>query len=126
MPLAEEIISGRNSIQAYQPDQLTINERVYSQSLVLSASDIITPWPVQEVANLEAQNLQQIVELEPEVILLGTGEKQVFPDIEVLGYFAQLGIGIEVMTTGAACRTFNILVAEDRKVVAALILSANV
>ncbi len=126
MPLAEEIISGRNSIQAYQQGQVTINERDYQHSLIVSASEIISPWPVQQVTQLGAQNLQEIVDLKPEVILLGTGEKQVFPDIEIFGYFAQLGIGIEVMNTGAACRTFNILVAEDRQVVAALIQSAVV
>jgi uncharacterized protein len=126
MPLAEEIISGRNSIQAYDPGQVTINERIYSQSLILSASEVISPWPVEAVDQLTEQHLQLIKDQNPEVILLGTGEKQIFPDIEIFGYFAQLGIGMEVMNNGAACRTFNILVAEDRQVVAAIIQSADV
>jgi len=66
-----------------------------------------------------------VFELKPDLVLLGTGDKQIFPDIEILGYFAQQGVGVEVMNTGALCRTFNILVAEDRHVVAAIIQSLN-
>lgn len=126
MPLAEELITGRNSIQAYQPGQITINEQSYNQSLILSATEIITPWPVTNIGDLSAEQMQAIVDQKPEVVLLGTGEKQQFPDIEIIGYFAQLGLGLEVMNTGAACRTFNILVAEDRQVVAAIILDSAV
>jgi uncharacterized protein len=124
MPLAEEIITGSYSVQAYDKGQVTINEKIYQQSLILSAREIISPWPVNDITELTTQHLQSIVEQKPEVVLLGTGEKQQFPDIEIIGYFAQLGLGLEVMNNGAACRTFNILVAEDRQVVAALIQSA--
>jgi uncharacterized protein len=126
MPLAEELITGRNSIQAYQSDQITINERNYKQSLILSATEIISPWPVSNIDELNPGHLQAIVDQKPEVVLLGTGEKQLFPDIDIIGYFANLGLGLEVMDTGAACRTFNILVAEDRQVVAAIIQSTIV
>ena len=125
MPLVEEIISGRNSIQAYQSDTVTINEQVYRHSLLLSASAIIHPWPVETVAALTEQHLQAIVAMQPDVVLLGTGEEQTFPDIAVLGFFAERGIGLEVMNTGALCRTFNILAAEDRQVVAAIIQPGN-
>jgi uncharacterized protein len=124
MPLAEEIITGSYSVQAYDKGQITINEKNYHQSLILSAQEIIAPWPVNTVRELTTEHLQPIVEQKPEVVLLGTGEQQQFPDIEILGFFAQLGLGLEVMNNGAACRTFNILVAEDRQVVAALIQSA--
>lgn len=126
MPLAEEIITGRNSIQAYQPGQITINERIYTESLILSARQILTPWPVTQVDALNTQHLQSVVALNPEVVLLGTGERQQFPDMEIIGFFAQQGLGVEVMNNGALCRTFNILVAEDRQVVAAIIQSAIV
>jgi uncharacterized protein len=126
MPLAEELITGRNSIQAYQSDQITINERNYNQSLILSATEIISPWPVTNIDELNTGHLQAIVDQQPEVVLLGTGEKQQFPNIDIIGYFANLGLGLEVMDTGAACRTFNILVAEDRQVVAAIIQSTIV
>ncbi len=126
MPLAEELITGRNSIQAYQSDQITINERNYPQSLILSATEIISPWPVTHIDELNPGHLQAIVDQKPEVVLLGTGDKQLFPDIEIIAYFAQLGLGLEVMNTGAACRTFNILVAENRQVVAGIILQSAI
>lgn len=124
MPLAEQIISTRYSIQAYDVGQITINEQPYSESLILSADQLISPWPVRDVKDLQPEYLQVIVEMNPEVILLGTGEKQHFPDMEIIGFFARLGLGVEVMNNGAVCRTFNILAAEDRQVVAAIIQSS--
>ena len=125
MPLAEDIISNRYSIQAYEQDQITVNDRVYTESLVLSPDQIIQPWPVTSVEQLETQHLECIFELKPDVILLGTGEKQVFPEMHILGHFTQRGFSVEVMNTGALCRTYNILVAEDRHVIGAFILSSS-
>jgi len=122
MALAEDIISNLNSIQAYEQGQITVNERIYTQSLVLAPDQIIESWPVTSVSQLEAEQLECVFDLKPDIILLGTGEKQVFPNINILGKFAQKGFGVEVMNTGALCRTYNILVAEDRYVVAAFIL----
>lgn len=126
MPLAEDIISNRNSIQAYEQGQITVNERIYSNSLILSPDQIIDPWPVDSVSQLEEKHLESIFDLKPDVILLGTGEKQIFPEIDILGHFARQGYGVEVMNTGALCRTYNILVAEDRQVAAAIIFEASV
>jgi len=125
MPLAEDIISGRYSIQAYEAGQITINEKTYNQSLVMSASEIISPWPVTSLDALTANHLDCIYDLKPDVVLLGTGESQVFPESDMLGLFARQGIGVEIMSNGALCRTFNILVAEDRQVVAAIIQSSR-
>jgi uncharacterized protein len=122
MPLAEDFITARYSIQAYDSGQITVNETTYRSSLILSPDKIISPWPVAILDQLEASHLQSIFELKPDVVLLGTGERQVFPDVSILGAFAQNGLGVEVMNTGALCRTFNILAAEDRNVVAAVIL----
>jgi uncharacterized protein len=125
MPLAEDIITSRYSIQGYDTNQITVNERVYTQSLILSPDQMVSSWPVDSVTALQPQHLDSIFEMKPDVILLGTGEKQIFPDISILGYFAAKGFGVEVMNTGALCRTFNILVAEDRHVVAAIILPST-
>ncbi len=121
MPLVEEIISGRYSIQAYTSGAVTINDQVYRQSLLLSAAAIVHPWPVNSVIALVDEHLHAIVDLQPDVVLLGTGDAQSFPDVAIMGFFAARGIGLEVMNNGALCRTFNILVAEDRQVVAAII-----
>lgn len=121
MALIEDLIDSRNSIQAYESDHINVNGRVYSGSLILSATRIISPWTVASVADLNEALINEIIDLKPDVILLGTGEKQIFPDVGILGLFAQQGLGLEVMNTGAMCRTFNILCAEDRNVVAGLI-----
>lgn len=123
MPLAEDIIRGRNSIQAYERGQVTVNERIYTDSFVLSATQIFTPWPVASISDLEPSHFDCVLELKPDVVLLGTGDKQVFPALEILGHFAEFNLGVEIMDTGALCRTFNILIAEDRQVVAAIIQS---
>ncbi|MCP4076524.1 MAG: Xcc1710-like domain-containing protein [Gammaproteobacteria bacterium] len=125
MALAEDIISNKFSIQAYERDQITINDRIYTESLVLSPDNLIESWSVNSVTELRTEHLECIFDLKPDVILLGTGEKQIFPDIHILGHFASRGLGVEVMNTGALCRTYNILVAEDRQVVAAFILGSN-
>jgi uncharacterized protein len=71
---------------------------------------------------LGAETLAPILETKPAVVLLGTGEQQLFPEPKIYALFGQQGIGLEVMDNGALCRTFNILVAEDRDVTAAIVL----
>ena len=74
---------------------------------------------------LDAAALAPVFESAPAVVLLGTGTRQQFPRAEIFGLFGERGIGLEVMDNGALCRTFNILVAEDRAVTAAIILPGN-
>ncbi len=121
MPLAEEKISSRYSISGYNSDEIFVNDTGYRQSLILSPNSIHCPWPVLSVDEIDESNLQPVLDLNPYVVLLGTGEKQHFPDASIYGLFGVRGIGLEVMVNGALCRTFNILVAEDREVVAAII-----
>ncbi len=121
MPFVEDIISGCNNIQAYEPGQITVNEKIYPGNLIISLTEIISPWPVTSIHELSHEHLQCIFDFNPEVVLLGTGERQIFPDIEILARFTEQGTGIEVMNTGAMCRTFNILAGEGRQVIAAVI-----
>jgi uncharacterized protein len=79
---------------------------------------------VTSLAELSADSLQPVLASNPAVVLLGTGEKQQFPEARLYALFGQQGIGLEVMDNGALCRTFNILVAEDRAVTAAIILES--
>ncbi len=122
MPLAEDIVTSRYRITAYGTATITVNGQVYRQSLLLSADRLTSPWPVKSVGQLDPDSLQPILDQQPAVVLLGTGERQRFPDARIFAYFGERGIGLEVMDNGALCRTFNILVAEDRAVVAAVIL----
>jgi uncharacterized protein len=123
MPLSEDIVTSRHRFTSYGPASVTINEVVYRQSLVLTANDIYSPWAVSSIEDLNPENLAPVLESKPAVVLLGTGEQQRFPDARTFALFGERGIGLEVMDNGALCRTFNILVAEDRAVTAAVILS---
>ncbi len=91
-------------------------------SLLLTARHVDTGWQPQDFAELETVHLAAVLDLDPELVLLGTGARLQFPAPALLQPLHQAGIGVEVMDTGAACRTFNILVAEGRQVVAALIM----
>ncbi len=123
MPLTEDIISSRYRISGYQPDAVLVNNIPYRKSLILSAESLLQPWAASSVDDLNSDNLQMIFELKPDVVLLGTGLLQQFPTPRVMADFGQKGIGLEVMDNGALCRTFNILIAEDRAVVAAILLN---
>jgi uncharacterized protein len=121
MPLAEDRITSRCSISAYTLNDITVNQKLYQQSLILSPEVLINPSPINSVDDLNEHTLQSVLDLNPDVVLLGTGEKQIFPEPRIFGLLGEKGIGLEVMNTGALCRTFNILVAEDRDVVAIII-----
>ena len=92
------------------------------RSCLVTAGRLITDWPPATFAELAPAHLGAIFELAPELVLLGTGPAQRFAAPEVRSEFARRRIGLEVMQLGAACRTFNVLVQEDRRVVAALFL----
>jgi uncharacterized protein len=123
MPLAEDIVTSRHCITAYSASTITVNDNIYRQSLVMTADTMHYPWPVTSLQQLNPENLAPILESRPTVVLLGTGTQQLFPEPQIYALFGQQGIGLEVMDNGALCRTFNILVAEDREVTAAIILS---
>ena len=79
-------------------------------------------WQIASVAALDAAAAIYLINLAPEILLLGTGARQSFPATAVLREFARAQIGVETMDTAAACRTYNILMAEGRNVVAAIIV----
>jgi len=122
MKFAEDHNSARYKITAYDRDSIGINGRLHTQSLILSPMELITDWEPESYRDLRADHLDALYQLGAEVILLGTGEKQIFPDKSVLKRLSQGNTGFEIMDTPAACRTFNIIMAEGRTVVAALFL----
>ena len=122
MKFAEDHNSSRYKISAYDSTSIGINGKPYSQALVLSPMELITDWSPQIYTDLKAEHLEPFYELEAEIILLGTGQLQIFPQPEILKRFAQGQVGFEIMDTQAACRTFNILMAEGRNVVAGLFI----
>ena len=110
-----------NLIHSYGPEGIQIGGRTYRGSLILTPRQIITEWGPTGVNALAPRHMQSLIDLHPEVIVLGTGSTQVFPDQSIYRLLVEQRIGIEVMDTGAACRTYNILMAEARHVVAGLL-----
>jgi len=110
-----------NLIRSYGPGRIVIHETGYASSLIVLANRIITDWLPQHVADLSPEHMHRLASLECEVLLLGTGQRLRFPDPSALAPLARTGIGLEVMDTGAACRTYNILLSEGRPVAAALL-----
>ena len=113
---------GRNTFTGYGEGHVMVNGRRHSSSLVVTGDRIVTDWPAASVDSLTADHLAAIVELRPEIVLLGTGSKFTFPDQSLLAPLYKAGIGVEVMDTPAACRTYNILLGEGRNVLAALVV----
>ena len=110
-----------NIIRSCTNGAIQLRDSLITSHLIISADSITTDWNPPQVEELSINDLSSALELKPEVLLLGTGVIQRFPNISVLTELMQQGIAIEVMHTHAACRTFNVLVSEQRAVVAALI-----
>jgi uncharacterized protein len=109
-----------NLIRAWEGGRVLIGDRWVGGNLILSAERIIVDWAVQDPHALSLEDLGAALALEPEIILIGTGERALLPDTELMGALAERAIGLEFMTTPAACRTYNVLVHEQRRVVAVL------
>jgi len=108
-------------IHSISSDGIRVVDQVCTGSIIISAGRLITDWPVTDPGELTADHFGQILELDPEIVLIGTGKRQVFLEPEMLMHFYQRHVGVETMTTQAACHTFNLLVSENRNVVAALL-----
>lgn len=122
MKLQSDPHSGANTITGYGDGYVEINKTPYAHAVVLSSDGAISEWPVQNFESLESKDFSQLIDLKPELIIIGTGKRQRFPKPELLKSLISAKIGFEVMDSQAACRTYNILVGEGRKVVLALIV----
>jgi len=122
MKFAQDDTTGKYVIRSYQAGKLTINDTAYERSVIIMPERLIDDWQPQSFEELTTEHVLELGRLEPEILLLGTGATLRFPPPESTGRLGEQGIGIEVMDTAAACRTYNILVSEDRRVVAALLM----
>ena len=124
MKLEKDFLAGdaRLLIRAYGPGEIRVNHDLITQSCILSPSRLDSDWRPERFEDLEPRDFDVMLAQAPEVILLGTGAETRIPSQKILATVLSQGIGLEFMDTGAACRTFNILVAEDRRVVAALLM----
>jgi len=116
-------ISGINVFTGYGEGYVMVNGQRHEHNLVVLRERIVTDWQPAGFDQLCAEDFARLAELEPEIVLLGTGSRLRFPRPELTRALTEARIGLEVMDIHAACRTYNILAAEERKVAAALLFS---
>jgi uncharacterized protein len=122
MKLTLEGPSNVNLIRSYSADEIRIGEHHIRSSCIVTADTLIASWPPASIEDLQLSHLEAIIELRPELVLFGTGARQRFAPAHIRTALGAQGIGVEAMDLGAACRTFNILVQEERRVAAVLFL----
>jgi uncharacterized protein len=122
MRFTQDVTTGINVIRGYADGELRVNDSAYRGALILSAATLIDLVNVHNLEDLLKVDVARILSLEPELVLLGTGSRQIFPAPVFGAQFMRAGIGFEVMDTSAACRTFNVLVGEQRRVAALLLV----
>ena len=107
-------------VRSCEPGRIRIGETWHDEHLIIARDRVIAPWQVEDPAGITTTTLEQALELQPEILLIGTGSNYVMCDVLLIGELARRGVGTEIMDTAAACRTYNVLVHEQRSVVAAL------
>jgi len=112
----------RKSFTGHGVGYVAVNRQRYEQSVVVTPEEVHTDWAATDFASLTASHFEYFIALKPEVLLLGTGAKQQFAHPNLYRELVRAGISVEFMDTPAACRTYNILVDEERKVIAAVLL----
>ncbi len=122
MKFSEDYVMGTNVIRSFTDSTIEINIKSYSKSLVVGNTLLIEDWDIKHIDQITLKHWDELVEHKPEVILIGTGPALIFPHPSSYAPAIEQGIGVEFMDSAAACRTYNVLVSEDRFVIAAIIL----
>ena len=132
MQFTQATSAGRYTIRSYGPGEISVLRttdsgvetpaEIMTQSLILTPAHVIRDWPPQQFDELAAMHFDIFEQLRPEVLLLGCGARQRFLSADLRRLLAQRGLNVELMNTGAACRTYNILLGDERNVAAALLM----
>lgn len=144
MKFSQQNPNGGYIIRSYTPGEITITfpaeensvatnsnqfgkarivEDILMKSAIITPQSVVRDWAPQSLVELTQADLEIFNSIQPEVIILGTGQTLQFPNLKWIAAFHEQGIGFEVMDTGAACRTYNILMSDGRDVAAALLIS---
>ena len=123
MKMRADRIEGQNAIARHGPDGVVVNGIEHTESVVVPWDGAVTPWNAPSFESLSAEHFAQLAALRPELVLFGSGARLRFPSAALLSPLIEAAIGVETMDTAAACRTYNVLLAEDRSVVAALLFT---
>jgi uncharacterized protein len=110
---------GAYYIAAYRDGAVRIGQREFAHSVIVTADQLLE-WPATLIHDLTIEHLSGALQQQPDIIVLGTGTRLIFPPLSLQAALSGQGVGLEVMDTGAACRTYNVLLSEDRRVAAAL------
>lgn len=121
MELHEDNRLARHRILGYDQGGVRIEQAYYTSSMVVASFAVPQGWSPATVAQLQSEHFESLLALEPEVVILGTGAQHINLDPRLFLALQQRGVGVEVMSTAAACRTYNVLLADGRRVVACLL-----
>ncbi|KTD38455.1 hypothetical protein Lmor_0276 [Legionella moravica] len=113
--------SEQHAIQAYENNKIQINSIIYESSLIVSREEIIIDVAINSIKEINSPYLELLTKSNPEIIIIGHEDTGVFPPLSIISDLSKMGIGIEAMSIGAACRTYNVLLSELRRVVAGFI-----
>jgi len=122
MKFSEDYAIGTNVIRAFTETTIDVNNMSYSRSLVVGNNLLLDDWGISHIEEMTQENWLTLLKHKPEVILIGTGTSLVFPHPSSYACAIAAGVGVEFMDSAAACRTYNVLVSEDRSVIAGIIL----
>ena len=125
MKFQPDTLAGVNMISRHDASGIRVGADLFGHSVIVPWVGAVQPWPVADFDALTAQAIEQALALGPEVLVLGTGPRLRFPAPAVLAPAIARRIGVESMDVAAACRTYNVLVSEGRKVVAALLIAPS-
>lgn len=125
MKFTEHRDSNVYAVKNYEMCHVKVNNLTFTQSFFITQRSYQENWACKSVENLTTDLLDELLNTKAEVIILGTGDKQVFPEPKHFGYCAAKGVGLEVMANDAACRTYDVLTTEDRDIVLALIMDCD-
>lgn len=100
--------------------EFLIGDQVWSESIALTPEGVLQGWTSPSLEDLTVESLKALLDLSPELVLVGTGSQQRLPDRELMFAMARAGVGLEIMDTPACARTFNVLLGEGRSVAAVL------
>ncbi|EKD77127.1 MAG: hypothetical protein ACD_42C00472G0003 [uncultured bacterium] len=120
--LTEDHSNATYQIKSFSPGKIVVNSDVLTTSFIISPEKLIKNWHPQTTDQITDDDLKQLLETKPDIILLGTGEKSVILPATKIAVLLEKQYHVECMNSVAACRTYTILIAEGRKVVAGLII----
>lgn len=123
MEFQQDTPLGDYIIEAYQDDHVTINQTDYYNSLLITPNQLIPNWEPTSVDTIKDHHWEPVIATQPNILILGTGDQSSIVHPEKLQRLYQARIGVEVMPTGAACRTYMALLAEGRDAMAAIIIA---